>query len=183
MCRTAEELGIRRVGLFVDAPVALIQKLLAECPLDVLQLHGSESPQDLAAMELFGLPLVKAIRLPLGRIEPDAITHQIAPWLPFASAGGTFLFDAQSGGQLGGTGERLDWQSIGIWAAQNPSIRWVLAGGLNPENVALAVEQSKAAAVDVASGVEGERGVKSAERVRAFVNAARSALKGLSQRS
>ncbi len=149
--------GVRRVGVFVDAPVAEIQAILRACSLDMAQLHGDEPPEALAqlspnAFKAFrGIPADASI---FPRTSPPA-----------------FLVDASVKGTYGGTGVTADWSLAARLSRRFPLL---LAGGLNPDNVAEAVRQVRPWGVDVASGVESRPGVKDAGRMRAFVQAVRS---------
>ncbi len=157
--------GMARVGLFVDADDALIDAVLAEVPLDFLQLHGAEPPDRLAALRArHGLPLIKAV----GVAGPDDL-----PALDrFAQVADMLLVDAKPapGAALpGGNGLAFDWRLI---AGRRWPVPWLLAGGLHAGNVAQAVALTGARQVDVASGVETAPGVKDAGRVADFVLAA-----------
>ncbi|MEZ6087452.1 MAG: hypothetical protein R3C05_05370 [Pirellulaceae bacterium] len=82
------------------------------------------------------------------------------------------LLDADGGFAFGGSGKRLDWRGIRRWGAQTSHVDWILAGGLDPQNVATAICESGAKAVDVAGGTEREKGVKDPQRIEQFVAAA-----------
>ncbi|MDX1697573.1 MAG: phosphoribosylanthranilate isomerase [Thiohalobacterales bacterium] len=142
------------VGLFVDAAREQVKAVISELPLDLLQFHGSE---DSTACEGFGRPYMKAIGMKPG-VNPGAIM-QLHP-----RASG-FLLDAYQPDTHGGGGLAFDWDSFPE-AGDRPL---VLAGGLVPDNVALAIEQTRPYAVDVSSGVEKVKGIKSAEKIEAFM--------------
>ncbi len=156
----------RRVGLLVDASDDEIAGILAAVPLDILQLHGEETPARAAALrQRFGLPVMKA----LGIAEPA----DLARLADYAPAVDMFLLDAKPppGATLpGGNAASFDWALL---AGQAIPLPWLLAGGLTPDNVADAIAQSGAPGVDVSSGVERARGVKDPARIRAFIQAAR----------
>ncbi|RVT98546.1 phosphoribosylanthranilate isomerase [Rhodovarius crocodyli] len=158
--------GPRRVGLFVDADDALLDATLAAAPLDMLQLHGTESPERCAAIRArFGLPVMKAIGI--GTAEDFAQLDAYAPVVD------RFLLDAKPapGAALpGGNAHPFEWALLAGRAIPRP---WLLAGGLTPANVSKAIQVSGAPGVDVSSGVEESRGVKSLSRIREFVTAAR----------
>jgi phosphoribosylanthranilate isomerase len=160
--------GPRKVGLFVDAEDARIAEVLAALPLDILQLHGEETPGRCAAIRArFGLPVMKV----LGIATPADLDH-LAGYAPVVDV---FLLDAKAppGAALpGGNATPFDWTLLAGRAIPRP---WLLAGGLTPANVAQAIAASGAPGVDVASGVEGARGVKDPARIAAFVAAARAA--------
>ncbi|MFC7477198.1 phosphoribosylanthranilate isomerase [Dankookia sp. GCM10030260] len=158
--------GPERVGLFVDPDDALLEAVLAALPLDVIQLHGEETPARAAAVRArFGLPVMKA----LGVAEPA----DLARLVDYAPAVDRFLLDAKPmpGAALpGGNATAFDWRLVAGAAIPRP---WLLAGGLTPDNVAEALLQSGAPGVDVSSGVERARGVKDPDRIARFVAAAR----------
>ena len=158
--------GPERVGLFVDPQDALLAAVLAALPLDVIQLHGEETPARAAEIRArFGLPVMKA----LGVAEPA----DLARLADYAPAVDRFLLDAKPmpGAALpGGNATAFDWRLVAGAAIPRP---WLLAGGLTPENVAEALRQSGAPGVDVSSGVERARGVKDPARIAGFVAAAR----------
>jgi phosphoribosylanthranilate isomerase len=158
--------GPERVGLFVDPDDALLEAVLAALPLDVIQLHGEETPARAAAIRArFGLPVMKA----LGVAEPA----DLARLADYAPAVDRFLLDAKPppGASLpGGNAAAFDWRLVAGRAIPRP---WLLAGGLTPETVAEALRQSGAPGVDVSSGVERTRGVKDPARIARFVAAAR----------
>lgn len=158
--------GLARVGLFVDADDAHIDAVLAEVPLDFLQLHGHESPERLAALRArHGLPLIKAVGVAdAGDLPALAEYGRIADML---------LVDAKPPREAalpGGNGLAFDWRLI---AGRRWPVPWMLAGGLNADNVALAVQMTGARQVDVSSGVESAPGIKDAAAIAAFVAAAR----------
>jgi phosphoribosylanthranilate isomerase len=161
--------GPERVGLFVDPDDALLESVLAALPLDVIQLHGEETPARAADIRArFGRPVMRA----LGVAEPA----DLARLADYAPAVDRFLLDAKPppGASLpGGNAAAFDWRLVAGAAIPRP---WLLAGGLTPDNVAEALRQSGAPGVDVSSGVERARGVKDPARIAAFVKAARPAV-------
>lgn len=148
------------VGLFVNEEARRIRGLLREVPLDILQFHGDESPE---FCRQFDRPYLKAVRV---RSRDDILTA--AKRFPDARA---LLLDAFVEGRYGGTGRSFDRSLL---PAALP-VPWILAGGLTPDNVAAAVAESGAAAVDVSGGVESAAGVKDAAKMAAFVRAVRGA--------
>lgn len=158
--------GPGTVGLFVDPEDALIAAVLAALPLDVIQLHGEETPERCAAVRArFGLPVMKALGI--------ASAADLAQIEDYAPAVDRFLLDAKAppGAPLpGGNAAPFDWTLTAGRPVPRP---WLLAGGLTPENVAEAIRVSGAPGVDVSSGVERARGVKDPARIAAFVSAAR----------
>lgn len=150
---------VTSVGLFVDMPRAELRQLLAEVPLDLLQFHGDESPEDCAG---HGRPFIKALRVKPG----DDVAAAIAR---YSEAAG-ILLDTYVPGTPGGTGEAFDWSLVPRDAAKPV----VLAGGLTPDNVGDAVRQVRPYAVDVSGGVEASKGIKDAAKIKAFIQRARA---------
>jgi phosphoribosylanthranilate isomerase len=160
--------GLVLVALTVDASDAEFEAILDAIPIDVLQLHGAESPERAAEVrERFGLPVMKAV----GVAEEGDLDG-----LPdYDGAVDMFLVDARpppGAAAPGGHGVAFDWRLIQgrSWPAP-----WMLAGGLTPNNVAEAVRLTGAEQVDVSSGVEFARGLKDPARIAAFVRAANGA--------
>ncbi len=143
------------VGLFVNASADEVRSVLGCVPLHILQFHGEETPEFCAQ---FGRHYLKAVR-----VKPGVDLVQYAA--RYSSAQG-LLLDAYVEGTHGGTGASFDW---GLIPGDLP-LPVVLSGGLNPENVAQAVEQVRPYAVDVSSGVEAAKGIKDAAKVAAFIN-------------
>ncbi len=160
--------GIARVGLFVDPDDAAIEAVLKSVPLDLLQLHGEETPERVAAIKArFALPVMKVLK-----IARAADLEQVKA---FAGVADRFLFDARppkdrSDALPGGNAVAFDWRVLAGKRFPKP---WMLAGGLKPENLRQAVEISGATAVDTSSGVESSPGVKDPEKIRAFLAVAR----------
>jgi phosphoribosylanthranilate isomerase len=152
----------------VDPTEDEIAAVLAALPLDVIQLHGEETPARCAAIRArFGLPVMKALG-----IASAADLDALADYAPVVDR---FLLDAKAppGAPLpGGNAAPFDWTLTAGRAIPRP---WLLAGGLTPENVGQAIAVSGAPGVDVSSGVERARGVKDPARIAAFVGAARAA--------
>ncbi|MBD9415120.1 phosphoribosylanthranilate isomerase [Pseudomonas sp. PDM16] len=149
---------VTTVGLFVDIERAELQRILASVPLDLLQFHGDESAEQ---CEGFNRPYIKALRVKAG----DDIAAQVDRY-PGAKG---ILLDTYVEGVPGGTGEAFDWSLV----PEGLSKPVILAGGLHPDNVALAVEQVRPYAVDVSGGVEASKGIKDAQKIGAFIRAAR----------
>jgi phosphoribosylanthranilate isomerase len=164
MARSVPE-GICKVALTVDADDALLDRLLDAVPLDMLQLHGRESPQRVAEVQdRFGLPVMKAVGI--------ADEGDLPALDDYARVADQILVDARPPKDAplpGGNGLAFDWRLI---AGRRWPVPWMLAGGLTPENVAEAIRMTGARQVDVSSGVESAPGVKDAARIRAFVAAA-----------
>ena len=147
------------VGLFVNASRAEVHRVIEAVPLNLLQFHGDESADQ---CEGFGLPYLRA-----ARVRPGVDLLEFAS--QFASAR-ALLLDTWTPA-YGGSGESFDWSLV---PASCP-LPVILSGGLNPENVAQAITQVRPVAVDVSSGVESAKGIKDAEKIRAFVSAVRGA--------
>ncbi|HEY4249615.1 MAG TPA: phosphoribosylanthranilate isomerase [Roseomonas sp.] len=160
--------GPGRTGLFVDPTDDEIGAVLAALPLDILQLHGEETPERCAALRArFGVPVMKA----LGVAAPADLDGLDA----YAPAVDRFLLDAKPPPEAtrpGGNALAFDW---GLTAGRAIPRPWLLAGGLTPANVAAAIGISGAPGVDVSSGVERARGVKDPALIAAFIRAARGA--------
>lgn len=145
---------VTTVGLFVDASRTEIENVLREVPLDTLQFHGEESPEFCAS---FNRPYFKAISMREG-IDLRGEAER------FSSAS-ALLVDTFQAGVPGGTGVSFDWSRL----PADLSKPLILAGGLNPDNVAQAIIQARPYAVDVSSGVEAAKGIKDAEKIAAFM--------------
>ena len=144
---------ITTVGLFVNADPELIQAIADECHLDMLQLHGDESPQ---FCQGFNRRVIKAVR-----VKDESSCSHLSDYRVSG-----YLLDTYVKGALGGTGVAFDWQ-LAIKAKQYGRI--VLAGGLDPDNVASAVKQVRPYGVDVSSRVEASPGRKDPVKVGAFI--------------
>lgn len=158
---------ILRVGLFVDAADDPIAEAVAAASLDVLQLHGDETPERAARLRArFGLPVWKVI--------PVAGADDLRRAAAYREAANLILFDAKTpkGTLPGGMGLSFDWSLL---AADKGVLPWGLAGGLTPENVAVAIAATDAPLVDTASGVESAPGIKDAAKIAGFCTAARGA--------
>ncbi|MWV13786.1 phosphoribosylanthranilate isomerase [Pseudomonas sp. R-28-1W-6] len=148
---------VTTVGLFVDAGRDELRQILAQVPLDLLQFHGDESAEQ---CEGHGRPYIKALRVKAG----DDVAAQVAR---YPGAAGVLL-DTFVEGVPGGTGLAFDWSLVPAGLAKPV----ILAGGLTPENVAAAIARVRPYAVDVSGGVESAKGIKDADKVRAFIRAA-----------
>jgi phosphoribosylanthranilate isomerase len=148
---------VTAVGLFVNEEPRRIREIAEFCAVDVLQLHGDETPQDCL------LPprrVVKALR-----VKDAASLDSLGDYAVSA-----LLLDAWVAGAYGGTGQVFNWE-LAARAAETHRI--ILAGGLSPENVAEAVRSVRPYGVDVSSGVEAAPGSKDSEKVEAFIRAAK----------
>ena len=157
--------GIAKTALIVDAGDAMLDALLAEVPIDILQLHGKETPSRVEEIKSrYGLPVMKAVGV--------ADSGDIAALETYAKVSDQLLVDAKpaTGAVLpGGNGLAFDWELI---AGRRWPVPWMLAGGLTPENVAEAIRLTGAKQVDVSSGVESAPGVKDEALIEAFCRAA-----------
>ena len=159
--------SVKRVGVFVDPSDTLLKTVLSQVKLDILQLHGSESPQRLAFIrEYFGLPILKAYSL---RVQEDL--EGIVEYLEYVDY---LLFDTKPPSTShpflpGGNGIPFDWSLLKDLAVP---CRWFLSGGLNPDNLAQAVSTTHAKMVDVSSGVEDRPGHKNQQKIQDFLTKA-----------
>ena len=157
--------GLAKVALTVDATDAVLDAIVEAMPLDMLQLHGKESPERVAEVRArYGLPVMKAVGV--------ADEGDLPAIMEYALVADQLLIDAKPPKNAtlpGGNGLSFDWRLV----AQRRWLRpWMLAGGLTPENVAEAVRLTNARQVDVSSGVESAPGVKDHAKIAAFVAAA-----------
>ncbi len=150
---------VNKVGLFVNANPSLIDEVLCEVALDTLQFHGDESPSDCAQYEM---PFIKAIR-----ISPEVDLIKTANEYSQASA---LLLDTYQPDVYGGSGKSFDWSLANI----ELDLPIILAGGLTPENVSVAINTAQPYAVDVSSGVESAKGLKDIDKIRAFISSVNS---------
>lgn len=156
--------GTRVVGLFVDPSDELLADVTGQVPLDLIQLHGSETPERVAAIRArFNLPVMKALKV--------GDTADLDSAMAYEPVVDMLLFDAKPprGAILpGGNGVAFDWSLLTgrVWSKP-----WMLSGGLDPANVAEAIRATGARSVDVSSGVEEAPGRKSPDLIRAFLEA------------
>ena len=157
--------GLAKVALVVNADDAALEAILSQVPIDMLQLHGAESPERVSEVRTrFGLPVMKAVGLS-GEADLAAI-------MDYSLVADQLLIDAKPGSGTdlpGGNGLAFDWRLLVGRRWLRP---WMLAGGLSAQNVAAAIRLTGAAQVDVSSGVEVAPGVKDAALITAFVRAA-----------
>lgn len=159
--------GIAKVALVVDADDSALDALTRTVPLDMLQLHGRETLDRVAAIRArYGLPVMKAI----GIADADDL-DQIER---YGAVADQLLIDAKppiGADRPGGNAAAFDWSLI---AGREWPVPWLLAGGLTPDNVSEAVQITGARQVDVSTGVERSPGIKDAGRIRSFITAARA---------
>lgn len=151
---------VTTVALFVDPDPAQVETVLREVRPDVLQFHGNEGPQLCGS---FGVPWLKAVRVKAGLNLVEYATR-------YSGAQG-LLLDAYVEGQAGGTGQSFDWSLI----PSDLPLPVVLSGGLDADNVSAAIRHVKPWAVDVSSGVEAAKGIKSEAKIAAFMQGVRNA--------
>lgn len=161
--------GINRVGLFVDPSDDEIAVVRKKVFLDMIQLHGDETPERVAEIkQRTGLPIMKAIKVASSKdLESARVYEPVVDRL---------LFDAKAPASLknalpGGNAQAFEWR---IMMGASFSVPWVLAGGLTPENLGQAVAESGATSVDVSSGVEDSPGLKDPRKIQAFLDVANS---------
>ena len=163
----AAPLGLAKVALVVNPSDAELNAITASVPLDMVQLHGRETPERVAEVKArYGLPVMKAV----GIADEDDLPKLES----YFGVADQILVDAKppKGGELpGGNGLSFDWRLI---AGRRWPCPWMLAGGLTPENVAEAVKMTGAKQVDVSSGVEDAPGQKNAELIQKFVQSSRA---------
>ncbi|HYE51787.1 MAG TPA: phosphoribosylanthranilate isomerase [Azospirillaceae bacterium] len=155
--------GVRVVGLFVDPDDEFLEHVVGQVPLDLLQLHGEESPARVAEVRAaYGMQVMKAVKV----AEPADLDRAQS----YAGSADRLLFDAKPPAKVtalpGGNGLSFDWTLL---RGRSWPLPWMLSGGLTPANLAEAVATTGAAAVDVSSGVEDRPGHKDPDLVRAFL--------------
>ena len=144
--------NLKKVGVFVNKDVDKVNKIAGDLNLDMVQLHGDESPEYCNQMIK---PVTKVFKV------NNKFDHTVLNDYPVSA----FLFDTYKKESYGGTGESFDWQSISNLDTEIPII---LSGGLNAENILEGIKVVMPSAIDVNSGVESEPGVKDAEKVKYF---------------
>lgn len=153
----------QRVGLMVNPTDVEIANIITAVPIDIIQLHGDETPERTSEVRRkFGLPVIKATAI----ATADDLENSKA----WSDSADMLLFDAKPPKRPdalpGGNAISFDWSLL---AKSHPREPWMLSGGLTPENVAEAIRLTKALAVDVSSGVETQRGIKDPGLIRAFI--------------
>jgi len=155
--------GVTLVGVFVNADLAEVRRVLTLCGLDQAQLSGDEPPEHIAALGGRAFKAIRPIELSAARQAAASYARRAPPAL---------LIDAAAGGKFGGSGQTANWEIAAALARRMPVL---LAGGLTPDNVAEAIAAVQPWGVDVASGVESAPGSKDPARMQAFVHAVRTA--------
>lgn len=151
--------GPRKVGVFVNQPLDDVNMIARQTGVDLVQLHGNESPEYCALVEK---PVIKAIHV-TEKSTQQTIEREMKQFLPVVDY---FLFDTKSGNQWGGTGERFDWHLLQDMDIQKP---YFLSGGLDAENIQQACKMVQPYAVDICSGLEREPGRKDFDKVEVFM--------------
>ncbi len=161
----------KAVAVTVDADDAFLDEIVAKMQPDMLQLHGSETPERVAELKArYGLPVMKALSV------SEAADLERAK--PFVGVADRFLFDAKppKGSQLpGGNGVSFDWSLLGNL---DPSVDYLLSGGLNASNIGEALSLLRPAGIDVSSGVESAPGIKDVRLIADFFRSVESARRG-----
>jgi len=158
---------VKTVGLFVNPTMAELENALQQARLDLIQLHGEETAEFCDKVQL-------QLKTPVIRSLSIHTAQDVARIKDYAGCAWRLLDAPALGAQRGGTGKPFDWGLIKGEALPRP---WMLAGGLNAQNVAGAITQLCPDAVDVSSGVEDENGDKDPDKIRTFINMAKDRLK------
>ena len=137
------------VGVFRDSSSEYVKEIAALVGLDMAQLHGNETDEDIRAM---GMPVIKTFRV--GDTLPDTTTYPTAAYL---------LFDTFDERRAGGTGRRFDWSLLALYPRSKP---FFLSGGIGPDNVAAAISLVRPDGIDVSSSIESEPGVKDHDKMK-----------------
>jgi phosphoribosylanthranilate isomerase len=159
-----ETTAIKKVGVFVDAPLEVIRRTIIDYGLDMVQLHGDETPGYCASIDI---PVVKAFRVRTN-INWDAIK-------PYIAVTDHFMFDTDTGNAFGGTGIQFNWELLDTYPYDHP---FFLSGGIGPEHLVQlqAFDFPALFAVDVNSRFETHPGVKDMEKVKPFVEQIKSTI-------
>lgn len=157
---------IDRVGLFVNPSDEQLQQTIDTVGLDMIQLHGSETPERVSEVaERFGLPVIKAL--------PVATKSDLKITKSYQNITRYILFDTKSDSGFGGSGQAFDWSFLTDFKAPVP---WMLAGGLHNGNIRQALSILKPDVIDISSGVEERPGIKSPARIKEFIETVRNSV-------
>ncbi len=154
--------SIWKIGVFVDVPPSDILRKVEKCRLSAVQLHGGETPEVTETLEHAGVKVIKSLFLQRTPFIAEAPRFRVS----------AYLVESGNGQLPGGNAEKWEWGAARKAMGKFPCI---LAGGLNPENVAKAIEDFSPDAVDVSSGVEFEPGRKDISKIQTFLEAVRNA--------
>ena len=161
ICKALPE-HVAKVAVIVDMPILEIAEIIKQCDLDAIQLHGNETPEDVMRYnDQFAADLIKHISGESTDLLRDAARYSTT----------TLLVEAGHGNLPGGNGAGWDWSAASKLAGEYP---YILAGGLEPDNVAEAITMAQPDAVDVSTGVEAEPGIKDIAKVKDFIQNAKA---------
>ncbi len=165
---------IQRVGVFVNQSVAQIEEMACMCRLSAIQLHGDESPFEIAELtrRLPTTPIYRAWRMDGESLE--GLAGHLANCQSEGIIAAGCLIDARVQGVYGGTGHTVPWEALARVYQRDVWPPLILAGGLNADNVVAAIRIVRPRGVDVASGVESSPGIKDLDQVRRFIESART---------
>ncbi|MFT6378790.1 MAG: phosphoribosylanthranilate isomerase [Akkermansiaceae bacterium] len=149
---------ILRIGVFVNNSRPLAADLIDECLIDVVQLHGDETLEDISYFLDQNIPVIRAV------------SATKLPDYPLPAKNFALLIDTPAGPDYGGTGKTFDWSLATDFKKANPQIPLILAGGLTPQNAADALQAVHPAALDIASGAEISPGHKDFEKIRSLLH-------------
>ncbi len=150
--------GPQKVGVFVNQPLDDVNSIARRTGIDLVQLHGNESPE---YCELVEKPVIKVFHITEGK-KTDELKTEMEPYIEVVD---WFLFDTKTDGQWGGTGKTFDWNILKDISDEKP---FFLSGGLNPNNIRNAIETVQPTAVDLSSGLEESPGLKDFDKVERF---------------
>lgn len=154
---------IKRVGLFADPSDRDLAFITDDMDLDLIQLHGGETPGRVTAIgQMTGLPVIKAL--------PVQKKSDLSSFKCYQKITEYILYDAKIDDRFGGTGQAFDWSYLADFA---PPVPWILAGGLDSGNIGRALALAKPDVVDVSGGVERAPGIKDPRRIKEFIETAR----------
>lgn len=150
--------GPGKVGVFVNQPLDDVNSIARQTGIDIVQLHGNESPDYCSLVEK---PIIKAFHIEKDT-DPSELGSEIDPYLDYVDY---LLFDTKSDKEWGGTGQTFDWDVIKDISREKP---FFLSGGLNSENVSKAIQTVQPYAVDLSSGLEDSPGLKDFDKIELF---------------
>lgn len=172
---------ITKVGVFVNAAPEAVAETIERVGLSAVQLHGDETPDQVATViRTIRVPVIRAFRLDERGLAPVADSLRVCE--QNSTCPRMVLVDAFRQDSYGGTGETIDWEQLRNWREVLGDVPLILAGGLTADNVQRAIKIVRPDAVDTASGVEAQPGIKDADAVRRFVSEALAAFESLEAR-